>query len=139
MNKEDRQKVIQLEELDRSCRCCGHGREYICDRCDDLLQNGYAVFIEVEDDSTMDRKRLTGYALAVPAHRYWIPGSRNEAMEANCIYFIHQTELKKFLGNDYRHPKGGRLKPSKFLTTAPRPINGHPKNSTRSAAELCHY
>jgi hypothetical protein len=140
-------KFIRLKTLDQECRCCGKGNQHICEKCDEMLHNGYAFFIELKDSSTEERKRPTGYNIALLAsqvteHR-WYDGRPSEPMTPG-IYFIRQADMKNFLKDDYNNFRAtqhtsrvnGRL-----LNTAPRHRN-HPVRQTagsaRQAVELRH-
>jgi hypothetical protein len=134
MNKEERPKFIQLRKLDETCRCCGHGKEYICDTCYELLHNGYAVLIEMRDDPRPKRKKVTGNAVAILAEKFY-EFETQQPITANAIYFIRESDLKQFMGNAYRSSTD-RHPATKLLTAAPRPANRQSAGSARSAAEL---
>jgi hypothetical protein len=124
-------KLIKLDTIDQECRCCGSGKVEFCDRCWDLFQKGYSIMIEVKNRSTAEKKRPTGYAIAV------LPGLIEPVAElplqTNQIYFIREADLKEFLGDEYnRHIR------STFLSTSPKWTNANRRTtaSTRQAAEL---
>lgn len=118
-------KVIQLQTEHEECRCCGKGREAFCDRCAKLNREGYAFLIEVRDNSTAEKRKPTGYSVAILA-------SSVKDFQPT-IYFIRATDLKEFLGNDYNKPQ-----PIRFLTNRPSWNNpqSRPAERTRSVTEL---
>lgn len=123
---------IKLETRDVACRCCGKGRDYICENCHKLLDNGKAILIEVENNSTELKKIPTGYVIAFQANAAYVKENPAVLMTAG-IYFIRETDLKEFLGNGY-----SKYRNTKFLNRPPKWNNSNqrPANSSRHAAQL---
>ena len=115
---------IRLKTMDIECRCCGKGRVEVCNSCDDLMHAGHIIYIELKDSSTVEKKKPTGYAVAVIASKVkdTTPG----------IAFIHQFQLQKFMGNEYNNPKYRNT----IIATTPERVEPQSTISSRSAAEL---
>ena len=133
-------EFFKLKMLDEECRCCGKGRQHVCQKCDALLHKGYAVFIEVADKSTVEKKKPTGYVIATRARKLFEHGHPGTAMTPG-IYFIRQTDLKQFLGDGYNNYR--TIAPTKttgrLLQSAPTyRTESNPTGSTRLITELPH-
>ena len=131
---------INLKTVEEYCRCCGTGNQNVCPRCEGLLNNGYAFFIEVKDSSTHERKKPTGFNIAVLASQLWENGNPSSVMQPG-IYFIKESDLKQFLGNGYNKPASrGQNSSSKFLTGSPKwnNSNSRPTAGKHSPTELVH-
>ena len=121
-----KRNFIRLKTLDVECRCCGKGREAVCDTCHTLMHNGHIIYIELKDSSTVEKKKPTGYAVAILASKVkdTTPG----------IAFIHQSQLQNFMGNEYNNPKyRGAVK---FITQSPERAKPQSTDRSRAAAEL---
>lgn len=136
-------EFLHLKTKQSNCRCCGRGKTTICDDCHNLFKKGYAFFLEVTNDSTEAARKPTGYAIAFEASKAYFPDNPAESIEP-ALYFIRETELKKFLGNGYSRPPGftGHKSKTKFLNKTPRWRGNNPNNKpaggTRSPTELAH-
>jgi hypothetical protein len=134
-------EFIKLETKDDDCRCCGKGRETFCDRCWDLFQKGYSIMIEVKDNSSEQKKKPTGYSIAVAPGLLYENGHPGVPIATNHLYFIRETDLKQFLGNGYN-----KTIPGRFLNGTPRwkahggnnSFNPRTTGSSRQAVELAH-
>ena len=132
---------IKLRTMHEECRCCGKGREWVCDSCNKLLDNGHAFFIEVKNSATEIHKKPTGYAIAFKAADAYENGNPGVPLTPG-IYFIKESDLKTFLGdgyNKFNHRTGST--DGRFLSNGSRwtgSANYRPAGDTRSATELAH-
>jgi hypothetical protein len=133
---------IKLKTMHEECRCCGKGREWVCDSCNALLDRGHAFFIEVKDSSNEQHKKPTGYAIAFIAREAYEHGHPEVTLTPG-IYFIRESDLKQFLGDGYNkfNHSARSGAPGRFLHNGagsrPR-VNSGAADSSRSATELAH-
>lgn len=128
---------INIKTMYENCRCCGKGRNWVCDSCNTLINNGHAFFIEVRDLLGAQYKKPTGYVIAFKASVAYENG-HPEVMLTPGIYFIEESNLKQFLGNGYNKINYGN--PTKVLRNGAKflsPDSGT-TGSPRSATELAY-
>lgn len=118
----EQKKIIHLREYDKECRCCGHGRETICNGCRKLLETGYAIYVEITNKATMEKKKPTGYSVAIlvdPEKPQYNNGDFTDPITEGTIYFIRAVDLREFLKDEYRKNWAPPPK-AKQITLSPR-------------------
>jgi hypothetical protein len=124
---------IQIPKNDSECRCCGKGKEIVCDSCYDFMNNGYLIYIELKDQSTIERIKPARNVVATKAHLWKDPETGKPFTPG--FAFIKMSDLKLTMKHEYPDPNRYK-QANRFINRAPERSEHRAIESSRRAVEL---